>query len=106
MWKARIAVPERVDAGDIVEIKTLVAHPMESGFRRDHMGREVPRDILEHFSCRIDGEVVFAADLYPAIAANPYLTFTVRIDRTSTIELVWRDQRGNELVERRVIEAT
>ena len=82
MWKARISIPSAVAMGDVVEVKTLVAHPMESGFRRNHVGEPVPRDILTEFRCTYAGRDVIRVELFPAFAANPFLSFFIRADRS------------------------
>ncbi|MEM7218046.1 MAG: thiosulfate oxidation carrier complex protein SoxZ [Pseudomonadota bacterium] len=101
--RARISVPKTVAAGSVVTIKTLITHKMETGFRRDAMGEAIPRDILKRFECRLDGALVFAADLQPGIAANPYLTFQTRIERGGQLEFVWTDLNGERHRETREI---
>ena len=75
MARALINVPKQAKRGDVIEIKTLVSHPMETGYRRDTMGNAIPRDIINRFVCTYNGVEVFRADLFPAIAANPFLSF-------------------------------
>ena len=96
MLKTRIAVPERAVRGEVITIKTLVSHPMETGFRRDALGSSIPRNILTEFECLLDGERVFRADLHPAIAANPFMAFRLRAERSGTLSFRWRDQHGEE----------
>ncbi|MCH2351517.1 MAG: thiosulfate oxidation carrier complex protein SoxZ [Pseudomonadales bacterium] len=104
MWKARISVPKSVSRGDTAEIKTLIAHPMESGFRRDNLGRQMPRNILVSFEVRMNGDLVFETRLFPGIAANPYLSFYLKFDTTSELEFLWRDQHGIEHREKRQVQ--
>ena len=81
MARMLINAPASAKRGDIIEIRALIAHTMESGYRPGSDGRMLPRDIIRRFSCRYGGEVVFSAELYPAIAANPYIAFqTLAID--------------------------
>lgn len=101
--KTRIAVPEQVARDTVIEIKTLASHPMDSGFRRDSSGKLIPRDILVRFECRFDGQSVFAMDLKPAIAANPYISFFLRVKSSGAITFLWLDQHGNETREQRDI---
>lgn len=96
MLKVRISVPSGVSRGDVITIKTLVSHPMETGFRRDAMGVAIPRNILTEFECRLDDERVFRADFHPAIAANPYLAFPLRAGRSGTLWFRWLDQHDEE----------
>ena len=59
--------------GEDIEIRATIAHVMETGLRSDDEGKVVPRDIVTRFECRLDGALVFAADMFPAVAANPYV---------------------------------
>ncbi len=71
------------------EIRTTLGHPMENGLRHDGFGNVVPRSIVTRFECRLDGQLVFAADLYSAIAANPYLAFWLRADGPGSLSFAW-----------------
>ncbi len=92
--RAVITLPSTARRGDVIEVRTLIAHPMETGYRNGADGRPLPRDILRRFECRLDGELVFAADLAPAIAANPYLAFTLRADAGGTLSFTWEGDNG------------
>lgn len=98
MLKARISVPASATRGEVITIKTLVSHPMETGFRRDALGSPIPRNILTDFECRLDDDVIFRARFHPAVAANPFLAFHLRAERSGTLRFLWRDQNGEETV--------
>ena len=100
----RISVPSRAARGDVITIKTLVSHPMETGFRRDALGSRIPRNILTEFECLLDGEPVFRAHFHAAVAANPYLAFHLRAQRSGTLLFRWVDQQGQETVATRELE--
>jgi sulfur-oxidizing protein SoxZ len=89
-----INVPAKAKRGETIEIKTLIAHPMETGFRVGLNGALIPRDIITTFVCRYNGEEIFRADFSPAIAANPFLTFFTVATATGTIELQWTGDDG------------
>jgi sulfur-oxidizing protein SoxZ len=80
--------------GEPFEVRLLVAHPMETGHRLDSLGNRVPRDIVRRVECRLDGELVFAADLHPAIAANPYIAFPLVALADGTLVVTWTGDRG------------
>jgi len=94
MARPLLNVPREVKAGQSFEVRILIQHPMESGFRRDAMGEAVPRDIIHRFECTVEGEEVFSATLHPAVSANPYLVFTARLERSGTMLLRWVDDAG------------
>ena len=106
MASARISVPATARRGEIVEIKTLVAHPMETGFRRTQLGEPIARNIIRHFTCAYNGVEVFSAELHPAISANPYLAFHIIAIESGTLEFRWRGDNGFEAVETARIEVT
>jgi sulfur-oxidizing protein SoxZ len=99
MARPLINVPPKAKRGEIIEIKTLIAHPMETGFRPGPNGALIPRDIINRFVCTYNGEVVFHADLYPAIAANPFITFTTVATESGTIAFSWTDDEGKTQTE-------
>lgn len=104
MATALIHLPARIERGSVVEVRCTLAHPMETGHRRDGDGRLVPRDIATRFECRLDGRLVFAADLYPAMAANPFLGFWLRADGPGELVLDWTGDNGFALRETRRID--
>ena len=92
--RARVKVPESVAAGEVITIRSLIGHRMESGHREGDDGNLVPRDIIRRFTAAFDGEEFFSVDLEPAISANPYLEFPVRVDRAGTFTFTWTDDAG------------
>ena len=87
-----------------MELRATIAHPMETGYRPGADGRVLPRDILRRFTCRYDGEPVFAAELHAAIAANPYLSFHVLAGESGTLEFEWTGDNGFRQIERRPLQ--
>ena len=95
--KPRIKVPKTAAKGEIFEIKTLIAHNMESGQRSDERGYRIPRNIINKFTCEFNGAPVFACDLEPAVAANPYLQFTAKVEASGTFRFTWIDDDGTAI---------
>ena len=100
MNAARIVVPKAAKRGDVIEIKTLIKHPMETGYRRDNVGQPIPRHIIKRFVATYNGEEVFSADLTQGIAANPYLAFSTIAVESGKIVFAWTDDLGNTHVEK------
>ena len=94
MAQALIRVPKQVRAGEPFEVRVLLSHPMESGQRRNERGELVPRMIVNRFACTLDGAEVFSAELFPAIAANPYFAFHAVAEKSGTLALAWTDDAG------------
>ena len=94
MARALVHVPANAKKGDVIEIKTLISHIMETGYRIGITGTPIPRDIIDDFVCTYNGEEVFRAKLYPAIAANPYITFFTVATESGTLAFSWTDQHG------------
>jgi sulfur-oxidizing protein SoxZ len=99
MSTARIRLPAAIKKGDVVEVKTLVTHVMESGQRRDAKGQLIPRKILNKFVCTYNGKEVFRADLAPAISANPYISFFITAGDSGTLDFAWTDDDGSVVKE-------
>ena len=94
MPKALIHVPAEVKKGEVFEVKTLISHPMEPGVRRDNMGQLIPRSIITRFTCTYNGDEVFRADLFPAIAANPFITFFAVATVSGELVFQWTGDGG------------
>jgi len=84
--------------GDLVEVKALVSHIMESGQRKDASGKVIPRKIINKFVCTVNGKQVFAADFEPAISANPYIQFKFKAQESGKVVLTWIDDDGSKIV--------
>ncbi len=89
MARALINAPAKAKRGEIIEIKTLISHNMETGFRPDNTGKPVPRDIITDFICKYNGQEIFRAELFPAIAANPFLTFSTIATESGALSFEW-----------------
>jgi sulfur-oxidizing protein SoxZ len=94
MSRVLINVPANAKRGDIIEIKTLISHRMESGFRVGANGAPIPRDIITLFTCSYNGDEVFRAELSPAIAANPFIAFFTVARDSGTFEFRWSGDNG------------
>jgi sulfur-oxidizing protein SoxZ len=91
---ARVRMPARARTGDVVEVRALVEHPMESGYRLDNVGKPIPRHIVERFTVSYDGREVFSARLHPAVSTNPYFAFYLRATRSGEVVFAWADDEG------------
>jgi sulfur-oxidizing protein SoxZ len=96
---ALINVPARAKRGEIIEIKTLISHAMETGYRRTQLGAPIPRDIITRFVCTYNGTEVFRAELHPAIAANPFIAFPTVATESGTLAFHWTGDNGFSVTE-------
>ena len=103
MARVLINLPARAARGEIIEIKTLIAHPMETGYRLGPTGAAIPRDIINRFVCTYNGEEVFRAELFPAIAANPFIAFSTIATESGELSFSWTDDNGQTQTEVRQI---
>jgi sulfur-oxidizing protein SoxZ len=94
MPDARVSVPARVARGEPFEVRIQIRHEMETGYRTDDAGKSIPRNVIRTFTCRYDGETVFAARLSSGIAANPYLRFFVTARGSGELTFDWIDDAG------------
>ena len=98
-----INLPPRAKRGEVIEIKTLIAHPMETGYRLGPTGAVIPRDIINRFTCTYNGQEVFRADLFPAVAANPFIAFFAVATESGELAFSWTDDHGETQTEVRQI---
>jgi len=106
MAKPRVKVPKKAAAGDTITIKSLVSHTMESGQRKDKEGNVIPRMIINKFTCEFNGNIVFSADIDPAVAANPYFEFKAKVTESGTFKFMWIDDEGTVIETEKDIEVS
>ena len=94
----RVRVPASAKPGEVIEIKTLISHEMESGQRKDSSGKVIPRRIINKFTAAFNGKVVFEADWNPAISANPYQSFFYKATEPGEFTFTWKDDDGSDYV--------
>jgi sulfur-oxidizing protein SoxZ len=99
MANALLYVPKMAKAGEIVTLRAVASHPMETGYRRDVSGKVIPRDILSKLVCTYDGAEIFRAEFFPAVAANPFISFTTTATKTGPIVFTWTDDAGKTISE-------
>ena len=106
MSNALVNVPARARRGEVIEIKTLVSHAMETGYRRTELGAPIPRDIIRRFVCTYNGTEVFRAELHPAIAANPFFVFSTVATESGSLAFHWTGDNGFSMAESVAITVT
>ena len=100
--KPRVRAPKKASKDEVVEIKTLISHPMESGQRKDRKtGEIIPRKIINSFTCTYNGQEVFKADFHPAISANPYFQFSMKAEESGELRAHCREGAGEHPVRAR-----
>jgi sulfur-oxidizing protein SoxZ len=100
MTRPRVRLPERAKVGDVIEVRTLISHVMETGQRKENDGKPIPRFIINAFTAAFAGAEVFRADLHPGISANPYLAFFMRVPGPGEFEFTWTDDNGGKVSEK------
>jgi len=94
----KVRLPAQAKAGEIIEIKSLIAHEMESGQRKDVSGQTIPRKIINRFTAAFNSKTVFEAEWYPSISANPYQSFFFKAVESGEFTFTWKDDDGSEYV--------
>ena len=92
----RVRLPAQARVGEVIEIRTLISHIMETGLRRNAEGQVIARDIIKRFEAKFDGQTIFAMDLAPSISANPYIAFPFKVERAGSFEFSWTNDAGEE----------
>ncbi len=93
--KPRVKLPSKASAGEVITIKTLINHEMESGQRKDKKGEVIPRQIINKFTVTFNDQPVFEADIEPAISSNPYFEFAAKVPESGTFKFTWVDDDGS-----------
>lgn len=91
---ALIHLPKKAKRGEVIEIRTMISHVMETGFRRTQSGEPIPRNIITAFTCRYNDAEIFRAELFPAMTANPFLIFRTVATESGTLTFKWTGDNG------------
>jgi sulfur-oxidizing protein SoxZ len=102
--KPRVKVPKSAAAGEVVTIKSLISHKMESGQRKDAEGKLIPRSIINRFTCDFNGVNVIDVAIDPAVSTNPYIEFDARVDAAGEFKFTWYDDDGSVYEDSKTIE--
>ena len=94
MADVRVQVPAAVKRGEAFEVKILIRHPMETGYRVTDDGRPIRRNVITRLTCTYGGRTAFRADPGPGIAANPLFTFWVTAREPGELVFEWIDDAG------------
>jgi sulfur-oxidizing protein SoxZ len=97
--RTRVTVPALVKANDVIEVKALINHVMETGQRRDREGNLVPRNIINTMRALYRGDTVFVAELHPSLSANPYIAFNLRVSEPGDLQVIWTDDKERSITE-------
>ena len=92
--KPRVKVPKTASAGEVVTIKSLISHKMESGFAKDKEGNVIPRKIINKFVCTFADKPVLDMDIHPSVSTNPYIEFDAKVDASGEFKFAWTDDDG------------
>ena len=100
---SRVQVPKQARRGEVIEIRIAIQHAMETGYRYDHAGKPIPKNVINSLVCRYNGAEIFRAEMGSGIAANPYLQFCATAEANGEIEFSWVDDAGERGSERAFI---
>jgi sulfur-oxidizing protein SoxZ len=101
--RPRIIIPTTIKANDVIEVRTLITHVMETGQRKDRDGQPIPRNIISTFKARYRDKLVFTADLHPGTSANPFIAFNLKVSEPGELQVEWTDDKGTSVVEKSAI---
>jgi sulfur-oxidizing protein SoxZ len=101
--KPRIKLPDSAKVGDVIEVKTLVSHVMETGQRKDKDGKVIPRNIIHTFAATYDGKPVFTANLQPGTSSNPFISFFMKVPGPGEFEFTWTDDTGTKISDKQTL---
>jgi len=93
--RPRVRVPKTAAVGEVIVIKSLISHKMESGQRKDGDGNIIPRSIINRFVCAFNGEIVIDVTLEAAISTNPFFEFEAVVPEAGDFTFTWYDDDGS-----------
>lgn len=98
--KTRIKLPETAAVGDVVEIRALINHVMETGNRKDAQGQVIPRNIIKSLAVTFGSVTIFRAEFGAGISSNPFVAFYMRVPGPGELVFTWTEDTGATYVDR------
>ncbi|MEO5333890.1 MAG: thiosulfate oxidation carrier complex protein SoxZ [Magnetococcus sp. YQC-5] len=98
----KVRAPEKpLKKGDLALIKTLIKHPMESGLRKDKTtGEVIPAHFIQEITAEYGGATVMKTMWSGAVSKNPFFSFYLKVDKPGPVNVVWKDNKGQEWKEK------
>jgi sulfur-oxidizing protein SoxZ len=91
--------------GDVVDVRVLMAHPMETGQRKAD-GKAIPLHFIQTINAQLNGKTVFAADISQAVSRNPVFAFKVKGAKAGDkIVITWTDNKGEKRTDETMVSA-
>ena len=82
-------------AADGTTVRVLMAHEMETGYRKDATGKLVPPWFIQDVTAQLNGKTVLTAQWGPSVAKNPFLQFKIKGGKAGDkITITWKDNHG------------
>ena len=94
MTRVRVQWPDNISSGQVVKVRMLIQHPMDTGYLQDFSGKLVPRNVIQWLTCTLGGQEVFRVETSSGVSANPYFEFFVRATQTAEFKIEWTDDNG------------
>jgi sulfur-oxidizing protein SoxZ len=94
LGEAKILLPRSIQRDSLIYIRTLITHPMDTGFFRDHQGSPIPAYFIQDVRVTYGGDEVARFRWTSGISRDPFLTFPLKATREAPLEITWTDNRG------------
>ena len=83
--------------GDVADIRVLVAHPMETGQRKDAAGKTIPPHFIQSMTVEVGGKKVVDGQVGTSVSRNPVFGFKVKGAKAGDKVVVsWVDNKGDK----------
>ncbi len=93
---ARLTWPSNIKSGDVIKLRLLIQHPMDTGYLQDFTGHYIPRNVIQWIKVTYDQKDVFYVQTSSGIAANPFFEFFMRATVSGLVVVRWLDDAGEE----------
>ena len=91
------------EKGGMVQVKSLITHPMDTGLRRTKKGDKIPAHYINEVLVEANGESVITANWTASISKNPFISFDYAGAKGDMVKLTWKDNTGaSDSIEKKV----
>ncbi len=91
----KVKIRTRFLSGNLLDVKILITHPMETGLRKDAKGQVIPAFFIKELQISLNNTAILRNNWSQAISKNPFLGVKIRNAKQGDhLKLEWIDNLG------------
>jgi sulfur-oxidizing protein SoxZ len=91
---SRVLLPPSITHGDVIYVRAIIEHPMDTGFFRTAEGQPIPAYFINDVTVTYGDEVVAHFEWTSGVSRDPSVTFPLKATHEAPVAITWKDNKG------------